>query len=220
MLLSSGPLFGAVIYDTRSSPTYPSSNWEQVGLDNGSTTSDSYAQSFVPGAGFTTITDIKIRLQQHASTSLGSFRVDIFSDNSGDPGSAIGFVGTGNINSLNQAGDIPDYTDFGFSGLSLPVVADTQYWVVLSTPSTELLNWAFTSTSKPGSSFSEYYANDFAGHPEILSWHTTAGGSGPQQMEISAVPEPQFCALAVALGLAGFALWRHGRSSSRSFMKA
>lgn len=164
----------------------------------------SQAESFTPGFN-ATMTDVQVSVAPGSPGGSDTFfDLSLFSDNAGMPGSSLMTVGT-----RLATGSIPGIETV--TGLSIPLTAGIQYWLVMTPFDANSYVFWNTGGSSGGPSFSSQSSN---GSPP---W--SSNGSGPSnttQFEIdgtpaAAVPEPgTFAVTQTMLGLVGWRLTQRG----------
>jgi hypothetical protein len=164
-----------------------SNNLNQPTDDRDAVTADVWsAAAFSTTSSAYALTSVTLLMDQYAP---GSAQLALFSDSgSGNPGSLVGILdGASSYTS--------DLSPTVFNGNGMPLMPDTNYWLVLSAPMGGF-EWAFGSTnSGSGSGFNHRWSSSFDGG---ASWESF--DAFPYQMSVdaalvSAAPEPATPAL-------------------------
>lgn len=158
------------------------------------------------------------RQRPHAVTvkpfaAPGTASVDLYADNSGEPGSLIGHIGDITDGELTSS---PATYDFPL-GTPIALNASTRYWVGVTTASTSEAAWDWTAVGSGPGVAGEYWwdeggpAFSNAGEPFIMQVNvdTSGSSSGP-----TPTPAPGTLVLMLtAAGIGGFYLMRRRRAA-------
>jgi len=146
------------------------------------------ADSFSTGAAATTLGEVQLYLSGNPASS-GTTSVELLSSNSGpSPGPTLDLLGSISDSSLTTGGGTVAVT-----GLSIPLLANTRYWIELvSTPnSTAAWSWTSDTTGWVGVA-GEFWSNGLGvtlnGAPFMMQVSTPT---------VSAVPEPSTLTLGI-----------------------
>jgi hypothetical protein len=128
------------------------------------------------------IRSVTTRLRQSSGVTLGTATFDIYSDNSGAPGSAIATALTKNISDLTGS-----FANYSASGLSISLAQNTSYWLVGKASSSSKFVWDDTlSTSGFGSISPVRNRSDDGGS----TWGTGFSTFAILKIEADPVPGP------------------------------
>ncbi|HVU38562.1 MAG TPA: choice-of-anchor R domain-containing protein [Opitutales bacterium] len=184
-----------------SSITTPSSDGTQVRMGHW------LADKFITGSNLNLLTLEAIKIQFVASSGTGGYFVDIYTDNSGVPGSLFAAL-TGSTNP-NTAG-IFTYTPSG----TVTLAASTTYWMVEgSTTSTANYQPTYITTPNPFVKNGWTITGNYTFTTNSGSSWGGGASDGPTQYSIVVVPEPAtFAGIAgvAGLGAAGYLRRRRG----------
>ncbi|MFZ0638819.1 MAG: PEP-CTERM sorting domain-containing protein [Candidatus Acidiferrales bacterium] len=153
------------------------------------------ADSFATGSSNFSFDSLTVLLDVSSTDSSGSVTASLLSNNSGAPGSSLLVLGT--VSDLSLSTSLTDYT-FSFSTYTL--LADTTYWIQLSSSNGSVAYWAWSLDQSAQGVAGQFFSNEDGVFPNT---------DGPYQMEVggtgtSATPEPSslFLAFTGLLGLA------------------
>lgn len=154
------------------------------------------------------LTRAVLRLYTESVGGSGTFFLRLFSDNAGQPGTSLATLVSGpNPLTVGFQG-----TNVAFDGLSAPLSANTNYWIVLGDNPGPALDLRWGVAFPPGSGIGYQTLNAFSGN-QGATW--TLQGSVATQMQLTAtvVPEPGSMLLG-GLGLAATTIvgWRKRRT--------
>jgi len=140
--------------------------------------------SFSTGSTATTLTDLKLLLEDTTPSDGGTFKVGLYSNNSNSPGTLIATLGTFNDSLLTAS-----LTPFDIT-TSDALAANTRYWIEVTGTTTSNAGWSFDTTNVGTGVASEY--NFYNGGVSANNSFT------PYQMEVVVSPEPVSWSLMVA----------------------
>lgn len=155
------------------------------------------AQAFTTTATDYIITSVTAALHKSDVGVVGDVHLYFYdaAGTGGRPGSQVGgLVGSVNASVLTT---VPG-ADYTFSGLNVSLSPNTFYYVVLGGNGTSggAFRWDYT-TSTSGTGFPSNYAQS---NDTRSSW-SAATATNPQQMQVTAVPEPSTTLVGAGLGM-------------------
>ena len=158
-------------------------------------------------------------LLRNSTGGTVNLTVEIYSDGSSGPSTTL--LGTTSLTVLNDGAD--SWRHFTFSAPLTGLAAGTDYWLVLSSPSTVAVNWLKPTTG--ASSFDAISGSGYAAPSSLYRANSTTGttwslGSpaemGMQLGAVSAIPEPSTYALLGGAACLTIAIFRKRKGVTTS----
>lgn len=154
------------------------------------------------------LTRAVLRLYTESVGGSGTFFLRLFSDNAGQPGTSLATLvsGTNPLTTGFQGINV------AFDGLSAPLSANTNYWIVFGDNPGPALDLRWGVANPPGSGIGYQTLNAFSGN-QGGSWSLQSSVATQMQLTATVVPEPGSMILG-GLGLAATTIvgWRKRRS--------
>jgi hypothetical protein len=137
-----------------------------------------------------------------APSTAGNFKLSLYTDIAGVPGTSVGTLFSGSTTSgIGGGGNV------AFSNLTQPLLPNTNYWIVTSVAIGDPTAFGWGVTSTPTGTGSGFQATSATSTNQGGTWSTSPGT--PQQLQLVAnTPEPTGLAL---LGLGSLGLLARGR---------
>lgn len=134
-----------------------------------------------------------------------------YTDGGATPGSLVGGTLTQPAGSGSDSSSATNYTFT--TGSTVPLSANTKYWMVLSVP-TGMVGWSWSNSDPSGpASFDGYYLSSNSGASFV---HDTSAARFALQINASAIPEPSTYATIAAGCALALAVWRRRWAAART----